>query len=83
MRSALRVLAILITLLFPLALWLGEGRVAPAWLAALLLLVGMARLPAAAPTGATRYWAGGHDSAGDLDVLVRRFVAAKILSGAG
>jgi len=28
MRSALRVLAILITLLFPLALWLGEGRVA-------------------------------------------------------
>ena len=45
MRSALRVLAILITLLFPLALWLGEGRVAPAWLAALLLLGGLARLP--------------------------------------
>ena len=59
MRSALRVLAILITLLFPLALWLGEGRVAPSWLAALLLLAGLARLPTAAPSGATRYWAGG------------------------
>ena len=46
MRSALRVLAILIMLLFPLALGLGEGRVAPAWLAALLLLGGLARLPA-------------------------------------
>ncbi len=59
MRSALRVLAILITLLFPLALWLGEGQVAPAWLAGLLLLAGLARLPSAAPTGATRYWVGG------------------------
>ena len=58
MRGALRALAIVITLLFPLALWLGEGRVAPAWLAALLLLGGLARLPAAAPTVATRYWTG-------------------------
>ncbi|HYJ16997.1 MAG TPA: hypothetical protein VE170_16010 [Candidatus Limnocylindria bacterium] len=58
MRGALRILAILITLVFPLALWLGEGRVAPAWLAALLLLGGLARLPATAPTGATRYWTG-------------------------
>ena len=58
MRGALRILAILITLVFPLALWLGEGRVAPAWLAALLLLGVLARLPATAPTGAARYWTG-------------------------
>lgn len=59
MRSLLRIVAMLVTLLFPLALWLGEGRVAPAWLAGLLLLAGLARLPGAAPTLATRYWAGG------------------------
>jgi len=59
MRSALSIVAVLITLLFPLALWLGEGRVAPSLLAALLLLAGLARLPTSAPTAATRYWAGG------------------------
>jgi uncharacterized membrane protein len=59
MRRALRVLAVLITLLFPLALWLGDGRVAPWMLAALLLLIGLSRLPTAALAGATRYWAGG------------------------
>ena len=58
MRSALGVLAVLITLLFPLALWLGEGRVAPSVLAALLLLAGLARLPTSAPNALTRYWAG-------------------------
>ncbi|MGH7886281.1 MAG: hypothetical protein ACREPG_00320 [Candidatus Binatia bacterium] len=52
-------MAVLITLLFPLALWLGEGRVAPAQLAVLLLLAGLARWPISGPTVATRYWAGG------------------------
>ena len=59
MRRTLRFLAVTLMLLVPLALWLGEGRVAPAWLAALLLLVGLARVPTAAPAVATRYWAGG------------------------
>ena len=59
MRRALGFLAVPLMLLFPLALWLGEGRVAPAWLAALLLLAGLARLPTPAPAVATRYWAGG------------------------
>jgi len=58
MRSALNILAVLITLLFPLALWLSDGRVAPSLLAALLLLVGAARLPISGPNIATRYWAG-------------------------
>jgi uncharacterized membrane protein len=52
-------LAVLITLLFPWVLWLGEGRVAPSLLAALLLLVGLARLPIGVRSGATRYWASG------------------------
>ena len=58
MPSALNFVAVLITLLFPLALWLGEGRVAPSVLAALLLLAGLARWPTSAPTAATRCWAG-------------------------
>ncbi len=59
MRRALQFLAVPLVVLFPLALWLGEGRVAPGWLAALLLLVGLVRLPSPAPAGVTRYWAGG------------------------
>lgn len=58
MRSSLSIVAVLITLLFPLALWLGEDRVAPSALAALLLLAGLARWPTSAPTAVTRYWAG-------------------------
>ena len=59
MRRVLIIVAGVITLLFPLALWLGEERVAPSLLAALLLLVVLARLPTSGPTAATRYWAGG------------------------
>jgi uncharacterized membrane protein len=59
MRWALRLLAVPLLLLFPWALWLGEGRIAPAWLALLLLLVGLARLPNAVSGVATRYWVGG------------------------
>jgi uncharacterized membrane protein len=59
MHRALNILAGTITLLFPLALWLGEGRVAPAWLAALLLLAMWLRWPIAAPIPAKRYWVGG------------------------
>jgi len=59
MRGALRVLALLITLLFPVVLWLGEGRVAPSVLAAVLLSAGLVRLLISAPTVATRCWAAG------------------------
>jgi uncharacterized membrane protein len=59
MRRAVRFLSVPLMLLFPLALWLGEGRIAAAWLATLLLLVGMARLPNAVPNVATYYWVGG------------------------
>jgi uncharacterized membrane protein len=59
MVSALNTIAVLITLLFPLMLWLGEGRIAPSWLAGLLLLAGTARWFAAAPNAVSRHWAGG------------------------
>src|SRR5215216_6542933 len=59
MRRMIGFLAVPLMLLFPLALWLGDGRVPPVWLAALLLVVGLARLPNVAPAVATHYWAGG------------------------
>ncbi|MES2018962.1 MAG: hypothetical protein V4484_20920 [Pseudomonadota bacterium] len=42
----LSVLAVILTVLYPLAIWLGQGRVEPRWLALLLLLAAAARLPA-------------------------------------
>ena len=39
------VLTVLITLLYPLAIWLGQGQVEPRWLAGLLLLAAATRLP--------------------------------------
>lgn len=42
----LNVLAVAVTLLYPLALWLGRDWLEPRWLAALLLLVVLARIPA-------------------------------------
>lgn len=39
------VLAVLITLLYPLAIWLGQGKIEPRLLAGVLLLAGLTRLP--------------------------------------
>jgi uncharacterized membrane protein len=41
----LTLLAVLLTLLYPLAIWFGNGRVEPRWLAGLLLLAVATRLP--------------------------------------
>ena len=40
------VLAAVVTLLYPLAIWFGHGQVEPRWLAGLLLLAAATRLPA-------------------------------------
>ncbi|HAT33095.1 MAG TPA: hypothetical protein DCW29_20290 [Janthinobacterium sp.] len=40
------VLTVLVTLLYPLAIWFGHGHVEPRWLAGLLLLAVATRLPA-------------------------------------
>lgn len=52
------ILTVLITLVYPLAIWLGEGRVEPRLLAGLLLLIGLTRLPALAVSRAARWWLG-------------------------
>jgi uncharacterized membrane protein len=45
-RRVSTILAVSITIFYPLAVWLGEGRVEPRLLAGLLLLAGLSRLPA-------------------------------------
>ena len=54
----LNVLAVGVTLLYPLALWLGRDWLEPRWLAGLLLLVALARLPALR-TGKSARWIFG------------------------
>ena len=55
----LTIFAVLITLVYPLAIWLGEGRVEPRLLAGLLLLAGLTRLPTLAVSQGARWWLGG------------------------
>lgn len=52
-------LALLITLMYPLAIWFGQGRVEPRWLAGLLLLAAATRLPALKLSGVARASAAG------------------------
>lgn len=47
-----------LTVLYPLAIWFGEGRVEPRYLALLLLLAAAARLPALKVSQAARWSAG-------------------------
>ncbi|MBC7858941.1 MAG: hypothetical protein H7Z39_09215 [Burkholderiaceae bacterium] len=59
MKRVLPALTLLITLLYPLAIWLGQGRVQPRWLAGLLLLAAASRLPSLKLSGAARASVGG------------------------
>jgi uncharacterized membrane protein len=55
----LTILTVLITLLYPLVIWLGKGQVEPRWLAGLLLLAAATRLPALRLSGVARWSVGG------------------------
>lgn len=55
----LNVLAVGVTLLYPLALWLGRDWLEPRWLAALLVLVALARMPAMKSGAAARWTVAG------------------------
>ncbi|MFL6671939.1 MAG: hypothetical protein ACJ8LG_01465 [Massilia sp.] len=55
----LTVLTAAFTLLYPLAIWLGHGRVEPRWLACLLLLAAATRLPRLGLSRAARWSALG------------------------
>lgn len=50
-------LTVALTLVYPLAIWLGHGSVEPRWLAGLLLLTAATRLPSL-KLGATARWSG-------------------------
>lgn len=51
--------AALLTALYPLALWLGEGRVEPRWLALLLVAAALLRLPSLKMKRSARWVAAG------------------------
>ena len=59
MSRVLTILAVVITLVYPLAVWLGEGRVEPRLLGGLLLLAVLTRLPTLTVSHAARWWLGG------------------------
>jgi uncharacterized membrane protein len=54
----LTVLTVLVTLLYPLAIWFGQGHVEPRLLAGLLLLAALTRLPTLKVSRAGRWWLG-------------------------
>lgn len=56
---ALTVLTVLLTLLYPVAIWYGHGQLEPRWLAGLLLLAAATRLPALRLGGVARWTAAG------------------------
>jgi uncharacterized membrane protein len=53
------VASLLVTLLYPLAIWLGHGRVEPRLLALLLVLAAASRLPALKLNRSSRWWLAG------------------------
>jgi uncharacterized membrane protein len=58
-RTVLTALAVFVTLLYPLAIWLGHGQVEPRTLASLLLLAALSRIPALKVSKMARWWLGG------------------------
>lgn len=58
-RTALTVLTVFITLLYPLVIWLGHGQVEPRLLAGILLLAALTRLPALKIGKMARWWLAG------------------------
>ena len=52
-------LTVLVTLFLPLAIWLGEGQIEPRFLAGLLLLAALTRLPVLKAGNGARWWQGG------------------------
>lgn len=58
-RAVPTVLTVFITLLYPLAIWLGHGQVEPRLLAGILLLAALTRLPALKVSKMARWWLVG------------------------
>lgn len=72
------VFLVLVTLLYPLAIWLGDGRVEPRLLAGLLLLAALARLPTLKAGNGARWWLGGTLALGALAVWGNALLPLKL-----
>ena len=72
------VFLVLVTLLYPLAIWLGAGRVEPRYLAVLLLVAALARLGALRSDRAARWWLGGALALGALAVWGNAMLPLKL-----
>ena len=59
MRPVLRFLTVAIVLIYPLAIWLGQGQLEPRYLALLLLLVALFRLSMVKSDRGWAWWTGG------------------------
>ena len=59
MRRVSTVLPVILTLLYPLTIWLAEGQVEPRLLAGVLLLAGLSRLVSGRFGYAARWWVSG------------------------
>ena len=59
MSRLLDALAVIVTLAYPLAIWLGQGSFEPRVLALLLLIVLVTRLHAVKGSASARWWLGG------------------------
>src|SRR5690606_21678119 len=59
LRRVSTFLAVILTVIYPLVLWLAEGQVEPRLLAGLLLLAGLARLSGGPLSQAAGWWIGG------------------------
>jgi hypothetical protein len=53
------VVMVFITLIYPLAVWLGQGQIEPRFLAGLLVLAGLARVHTLKISQVGRWWLGG------------------------
>ena len=53
------ILMVTVTLLYPLAIWYGQGQIEPRFLAGILLLVAVTRLPVLKLSKAWQWWLGG------------------------
>lgn len=56
MARALKLLSFLVTALYPLAIWLGQGQIEPRVMAGLLVVAGLLRLPQLGDSSAARWW---------------------------
>ncbi len=74
----LAALTAVLTLLYPLAIWFGHGKVEPRWLAGLLLLAVASRVPALKLSGVARWSAFGALALAAMAVFANALLPLKL-----